>query len=275
MSGLGPEARRLLLEGGDAGEPDDVSLARARAALMARVGAVAAASGVAVSSAKAIVSSGTSATVAATHVATGASTSIAPAAIAPLAAIPFAAKVVAMAAIALGVGVVYRSTTPSSPPQRPSITRVAEPDHPDRPTEPAPPVAMAKAPAVPEPAAPPATTPSPTTVKSDETIRQRRVDPPLAQQTVPAAQGGALAGDARRLSEAQAALLDGRPEDALRAADGVDPQGPLGDEREGVRILAACALGSPNAGENAREFVAAHPRAALSVRVRAACLGSP
>ena len=276
MSGLSPEARRLLSEGGDAGEPDHASLARARASLMARVGATAVASGVAMSAAKAVIATGSSAGVASTHAAGSASTSIVPAAMAPLAAIPLAAKVVAVAALALGMGVVYRSTASYSPLQHSAVTRVAEPvERAEKPTMLAPVAAPAEARASFEPAGPVPTIPSPALAKMEEPTRPRRVDPPVAPPPVPSAQGGTLARDARRLSEAQAALLDGRPEDALRAADGVDPKGPLAEEREGGRILAACALGTPDARDNAREFVEAHPRAALSVRVRAACLGSP
>jgi hypothetical protein len=82
-----------------------------------------------------------------------------------------------------------------------------------------------------------------------------------------------LANDVENLRQAQASLVAGQPGDALAAALRVSANGPLADEREGVRVLATCALGAPGATEQAQDFVARRPLAPLALRVRAACLG--
>jgi hypothetical protein len=81
-----------------------------------------------------------------------------------------------------------------------------------------------------------------------------------------------LASDAACLREAQAALIQGDARAALDAAGRVRPTGPLAEEREGILILARCALNDPAGQEQARVFIQKRPEAPLSLRIRAACL---
>jgi hypothetical protein len=74
------------------------------------------------------------------------------------------------------------------------------------------------------------------------------------------------------LRAAQAALADGDAKRALAAVENVDPQGPLGEEREGLRALSGCAMGVPGMREVASDFVRRFPDSPLALRVRAACL---
>jgi hypothetical protein len=96
---------------------------------------------------------------------------------------------------------------------------------------------------------------------------------PVVQAPSPSSVAAAsLANDVENLRRAQASLVAGQPDEALAAALRVSVTGPLADEREGVRVLATCALGAPGASEQAQDFVARRPLAPLAMRVRAACL---
>jgi hypothetical protein len=275
---LGPEARRLLELGKDAGEPDDTSLARSRASLMKRVGvgtAVAATLTTVASTAKAAPLSYLPA-----------AASIAPAAAAPaasLAAVPLVLKLAATAVLVAGIGagsVAYRAAT-QAPRDSVQSTAVA----PLR-ASPVSPISQAR----PAPARPAIPTDEPRdTVAAPVVPPSRAVNAPVVTRSPATAQSVAptaavisppdpvpttsLANDVASLREAQAALLAGRPRDALEAAERVQPYGPLTDEREGIRILAACAMSAPDARDRAAEFVARRPDAPLAIRVRAACLG--
>jgi hypothetical protein len=119
--------------------------------------------------------------------------------------------------------------------------------------------------------------PAPLPVTAQVTAERPRPSPdmaPVVQAPSPSSVAAAsLANDVENLRQAQASLVAGQPDEALAAALRVSVNGPLADEREGVRVLATCALGAPGASEQARDFVARRPLAPLAMRVRAACLG--
>jgi hypothetical protein len=78
----------------------------------------------------------------------------------------------------------------------------------------------------------------------------------------------ALIGDAQR------ALQAGDPARALAIADehaARFPKGQLAAERSGIRVLAACALGSSGAKASAERFLRAQPASPIAGRVRSAC----
>jgi hypothetical protein len=88
--------------------------------------------------------------------------------------------------------------------------------------------------------------------------------------------GSTLAEENQLLAQARAALIDGRPEQALtRLADHARrfPDGVLTEERQALRAVALCEAGRDADGDAAaRSFLREHPQAALAQRVRSACL---
>ncbi|HVJ17454.1 MAG TPA: outer membrane protein assembly factor BamD [Polyangiaceae bacterium] len=82
-----------------------------------------------------------------------------------------------------------------------------------------------------------------------------------------------LADEARLLQQAQRALRDGKPAQALTALDEHQrkyPRGQLALERSAARVSALCALGdSAQARRAADRFLKEHPGSSLSAQVRA------
>jgi hypothetical protein len=80
------------------------------------------------------------------------------------------------------------------------------------------------------------------------------------------------------ITRAQAAL---QARDASQALVLLDehasryPRGQLADEREGLRIIARCALGQPGAPAKADRFLRSRPDSPLATRIRAECSKSP
>jgi hypothetical protein len=267
MNGLSPHARRLLDLGKDVGEPDPQALAQTRASLMARVGAVA------------TVTTVTAAAVSAE--AAAASPAVTGAAAAWLVPTPFVTKLAVALVLVVGAGTVaYRAHLPAARPAPASVSVELRPVSTvtvDRTA--APPkvvVAVATPASPPERIAParPVQRPVPPAVAAD--LPGTEVQRTEAQTTIaaPAGAGASLAADVASLREAQAALVAGHPEDALEAAEHVRASGPLSDEREGMLILAQCALGASDARARAQAFVAGRSQAPLAIRVRTACLGA-
>jgi hypothetical protein len=269
MKGLGPTSRHLLDLGREAGEPDAAILARNRASLLRRVGGV-------VATGTAVVATPTSAAAASlTTAAKSPATAVASVA-------PLAAKLAVAAVVAMGVGtfgLIDRAPRAPAPANRvvTSVTRkptdrggkveavaTSEP----RPTAPLPIVAppalvRERAPLV--HAAPRAAQAFP--------LSSAAPSSPRAESSASPAPSSILAADVSRIREAQVALLAGDPHAAIAAADRVSTSGPLDDERDAVRLLAACALGAPEAGAQARAFIASHPQSPLAIRVHTQCLG--
>ncbi len=95
---------------------------------------------------------------------------------------------------------------------------------------------------------------------------------PRSQNATP--QSDALAAELRLIGQAQAALGSGDARQATRLLDehaAKFPRGQFAQEREGLRLLAACSSGSPGAKERARRFVTKQPGSALAGRLRSAC----
>jgi hypothetical protein len=246
VSALSPEARALLDLTRGAGEPDNPWVARARAALLTRVGIA----GVAAVGASAIVTT-VKAAQAPIAIASPSSMSI----------LPLVGKILAAAVIVSGIAVggyaLKAGEVTSTPPQSPADV------HATPPASPASPILVASV----EAPAPPGITLT-SEPKPQAPVRARTAVP-SAQQ---AAQGSDLTEDVENLREAQAALVAGDPQRALAAAERVRPSGPLAEEREGVRVLARCALEPSNERTAAEAFVTRHPHSALSLRIQTACV---
>jgi hypothetical protein len=287
MKDLSPGARELLAMGRDAGEPDTMALSRTRASLIARVGGGAAAVGATVAVATTAKAAHLAAPVAAAALPTAAAgtASIAPAApviaSVPLIATPLAVKLAATVAVVVGLsGAAYRAdvlgaraTSPakttaapshsSGSPARAAAAPVSVNRAPEVAVQPPP----LEAPALPEVATPLQRTPEPESARH-EPVAIAAPSPSLAETA-----GRSLALDVASLREAQAALVAGDAQGALDAVRRIDAHGPLAEEREGVRILAGCALGAEGAVSEAKAFVEQRPGAPVALRVRAACLG--
>jgi len=84
-----------------------------------------------------------------------------------------------------------------------------------------------------------------------------------------------LASDTLHLRAAQLALAAGDAQRASDEAARVSPSSPLAEERDGVRVLAACALNkagkTAQAARDAEAFAAAYPRSSLLPRIRSDC----
>jgi hypothetical protein len=250
------------------GEPDEASIARVRASLLRTVGGAAAATAV------------TGAIAAAAKAAPG---TIAPA-LSVGVALPVSAKVVvAVALVSAGVAGGYAYHARDVAPRAPSAAHVVgAPPLPRARPRPAPmagiaaPVEVLSAepsdtpPALPEP-------PSEATATSGLAPTRAAAGParvPLGSTTTisePPATAPSLTDDIARLREAQAALVAGDPQRALEASERMQVDGPLSEEREGVRILARCTLGVPDARRDADDFMQRRPASPLVVRIRAAC----
>ena len=103
------------------------------------------------------------------------------------------------------------------------------------------------------------------TETTSEAPREPAVDP-----------GDDLAEENRLLGRARRALIDEQPARALAQLDEHEqrfPRGVLTEERQALRAIALCEVGREVEGTAAaRLFLREHPQAALSHRVRGACL---
>lgn len=300
MKDLSPTARELLELGCGAGEPDDASLARSRAAIMLRIGQTTAA----IVTASAIATTATTAkaalpTLAAPSIVAVPVVSAAPAAIAPLAiapfvsapavasvVVPFALKVAAVVlAVGVSAGVIVQST--HAPSRAPTVVARAH-DVVTPAQRAAEPVSRGAVPAREAPLAPVNEPPAPTAEVAAPLVPVAplpralpavaaefpRIDrkPALAPAvSAPVVASPRLASDVASLREAQAALVAGNPAAALEAADRVQVDGPLADERDGVRVLAACAMGAVDSRAQAEAFLARRPDVPVALRIRTAC----
>jgi len=127
------------------------------------------------------------------------------------------------------------------------------------------------APAVSEPATPPAETLAPRPV-DDRTSRPstRRVEPQSGPTTEPA-----IVRERDMIARAWSALADGDPGAALhRAAEHEQafPDGLLAPERRAIVLIARCKRGDRDADARARAWLESESRSPLASRVRSACI---
>jgi hypothetical protein len=102
-------------------------------------------------------------------------------------------------------------------------------------------------------------------------VTQRKSAAPV--QTMAAAQASTLGAELKMLGEAQAALRAGAPEHALALAAehrASYPTGVMKEERDGIEVLAGCALGRDYRAQ-AEAFVRSAQSSPLTARVRKAC----
>jgi hypothetical protein len=273
MTDLSHEARLLLRQGRSLGEPSDADVARVRSSLMRRVG------------------------VATTVVATGSAVSkAATAARVAFLGSSMATKVVAVTAlVSAGVagGVAYRAGD-SKPVEVQATPAVPRPETAARAAVARGPVAAPSATqtdvvaerAVPTPidsqgesaGVLPARRPiapekreAPARPAAAPLARPAETAPDPAHAEKPVAAGTQLGEDVAALREAQAALLAGHPQQALDVGARVRADGPLGEEREGLLLVARCALGAPGVLDQARDFAQRHEGSPLVLRVQRAC----
>ncbi|WP_394845046.1 hypothetical protein LZC95_49340 [Pendulispora brunnea] len=262
---LSEESRALLDLAKDDGLPDDAQLERTRARLAEKIG-----TGMVLGAAAAMLGKTAAAPVATK--AAGWSSSLAFKAFAMLALLGGGSAAVGGYMIrphATEMSTLHAPTTAhalvaaSTPPARP-MPRVAVPE------STAPPeihvMAPAPRPRVDAPAVHHAAPPAPPTTAPD-------VAPIQAPLPRPAVARVSLMNDVAHLREAQRALTAGDPTRAREEAERVRDDGPLAEEGEGMRILAACAEPARKAESQVLVdgFTRRRPESPLLLRIRAAC----
>lgn len=252
MTQLGRDARAILdaAKGGD--DPSDTDRRRVHSSLVRRIGVGAAIVG----------------TTATTTAAAGGATMVAGASsLAKLAL----AVVALVGAVGGGAYVVHRVTS------KPTPARIA--------TTIATTVVVSTAvptstlPTLPDPTPPPVSTAvnEPTPAPS-ESATTPKPPPPQTTQTTQTAQTaekkGTFDAELALMQKAQAALGAGDAQGALvfLAEHAKNfPSGALSEERQGMRVLALCALGRSDARAAAESFLGAHPQSPLATRIRSSC----
>jgi hypothetical protein len=279
VSDLSDDARGLLRRTRHAGEPDAAALLRVRASLLAKV-AGGAAGGVALGAAAAGASKTASSAPAGVGVTAKATASV----------VASVAKGISVAIVLFGAGAAaihaYESRVEAPASRalvapRAALPGVAVPasaasanDVESTPPRSPNPRAAIPVNALPEAPATPAPRRAPASAAGSPGDKAALGAEPVSAPS--------LADDLVRLREAQSALAGGRPARALEAADAVGDDSALTEERDGIRVLARCAMGKQatiDAGSGAEavarreseRFLAAHPGTALAARIRSAC----
>lgn len=237
MSGLSPEARRIIDEARGGEEPTGGDRDRIRSSLIVKLGAGLAAGTAATSAASGAAAAGAKAA------GTGLLAGLLPKGI-----------LVLSAAGAIGIGA-YSMQKPESAPF-------------------APPAVVASASAMTVPAQPIAqpveAQPSDETAEPEPEVVQKA--PATTVNTAPSPR---LAEEVESLKEAHTALREGRADEAIevldRDASAGDAAG-LEQEREAMRVFALCKLGKQEEARRAAEvFLSRWPRSPLASRVAASC----
>ena len=257
MSGLSPDARRLLDAARVADRTTRADRTRVRAALQTRL-ALSAAAAAAPASASLLVKAvaGAAFLVAATVAVPASRTPPDP---------PRRAQPAALA----------RRVSPSPAPTTPSTAPVA----------PAPsiaPVVFASTPAPHRPAPPRVVARflRPSAIASPTAAPMITAPAPAPVESTPSAPGepDGLAAELSQLGDAQIALDQRRGDRALRLLDAYTaghPQGALWEESAALRVLALCALGRPSeAREAAASLLREAPSSPVAARVRTSCVGA-
>jgi hypothetical protein len=248
------------------GDPTEDERLRVRTNIVRQIGAAAFTATVAGSASAASAGAGAAASAAAGAGATAGTVATG----VGLAGVPIAAKIGVLALIVVtGAGgvVAWKRGTHEAP--VPRETPVAQT-----------PVAQTTG-AAPEASVPALVVPPPTaataTATGDDTPPPSQSAPTkaIANRATNGSRSAAMLDDEVRLiTQAQAALREGRPAEARALTDEharLFPHGQLAEERESVRILAGCALGDLGAKTRAEQFVRRAPKSPLSDRIRRAC----
>jgi hypothetical protein len=261
MTDLNREARTLLRQGRGLGEPSDAAVARVRASLMRRVGVAT--------------------TVVATGSAIGKAATAARAASIGASLVTRVVAVTALVSAGVAGGYAYqgrasRSAAESTAQGAPSLhtplaharATVADAPH----AAPSAPQTDDAERGVAPPAAPSAPVARESSVVPSAPVARSAESPPVPTRAAKSpATGASLSEDVAALRAAQAALLAGNPQQAIEVGARVRPDGPLGAEREGLLLVARCALGAPDALSQARDFARRHAGSPLALRVERAC----
>ena len=243
MDELNPHARALLDAANTFDDPTDMDRDRVRAAVLMRVGSVAAVGTATIAAAKA-----SSAAASAGPLLASTLTS---AALFSGAAAKLGAVVVIGALATAGAYVAFRSAHPTAPAVKPASAPVAAP------------VAAIAPQAAPDS--------SPAAVDAVDLP----TDDAKPSPAHPHSRAADLEGEMKLLRQADAALRRGDSAAALAALNkhaALYPTGVLSQEREGVRAIALCSAGSMSQGQAAaRRFLAQASKSPLSSRIRSAC----
>lgn len=186
--------------------------------------------------------------------------------------------VVASGLIAAGIALNQRapSDAPRDAPRAPqaiaapAVPQAPEPPRPP-PKAPAPEAASAATAAPPVEAALPEAPASPATHKQPRRALAPRVVPEPAPEPIKSTGPSELS----LIRSATGALRDAQPSEAIRLLEQhaqLYPEGILKQERQGLQVLALCALGTTSQALHERErFLKAAPHSPLAGRVEAAC----
>jgi hypothetical protein len=127
----------------------------------------------------------------------------------------------------------------------------------------------------PAPVMPQAVEPAAVEVEPPAALEARpRALRPLRREAAAAASSDALRAEMALLRAASDALSAGQVERAVRQLDEHEREferGQLGQEREGLRVVARCLRDERGARAAARRYLARHPESLLAVRAIGAC----
>jgi hypothetical protein len=257
MSELGPDARSILdaARGGD--EPTDADRKRVHTSLARRIGVGAAILGT------------TTATTASAGGATLAGVSVG------VSTFTKAVVIVVgfVGVIGGGTYVVRRMTAPKPQPAHVATTNDTAKEPVKETTKDTASPAPTNAPVIATPEPTVAPDPAPTPVVKVTASPMPIVAPTSAPTTAPSAKKSAFDDELAAMQQAQA-VLGSDPQKALTLLDAQSKQFPSGafaQERAGMRVVALCELGRPEARAQAEAFLAAHPQSPMALRIRSAC----
>jgi RNA polymerase sigma-70 factor (ECF subfamily) len=117
-----------------------------------------------------------------------------------------------------------------------------------------------------------ATPPAP--IPASPRTAARIASAPRPSAVAASSSAGSLEEELSLIGHAQDALNSGRAASALALLDkhaALYPKGQLAEEREGMRVLANCSLGRPEARRKADQFLRSRPQSPLATRIRKAC----
>jgi hypothetical protein len=245
MTELGPDARSILdaARGGD--EPTDADRKRVHVSLARRIGVGAAILG----------------TTTATSASAGGATIVA-----GVSSLTKAVVLVVGIVGVLGGGtyVVRRLVAPKPAPTTVSTTATTATTI-VTPTKTATPIV--------EPTAAPEPTIDPTPAPAPPPIATLAPAPIVAPAAAPSAKKSSFDDELAAMQQVQA-VLGSDPQKALAMIDAQSkqfPNGAFAQERAGMRVVALCELGRPEARAQAEAFLAAHPQSPMALRIRSAC----
>lgn len=181
---------------------------------------------------------------------------------------------------AIGTAAVAAAVTFAAPGPAPippaTTTTTSSAESPPRMPDPAP------AASLPPTIATPSIEPTPTTTARGPEAKPRTTPPPSTPTPPPSALAPSSAAgpdpiraELELVAAAEAALARGDDREALgitRTHRERHPEGQLALERDAIAAAAACGLHEPGAAKTAAAFLAAHPDAAASAKVRARCV---